>query len=170
MGHAGVETAVADAGPLIHLSEVECLPLLKVFEILHIPDAIWVETVEQRSIEVPKAGHICRHSLESPEVIRFSQEHRLEKLQAGEKECLYLCQHLGISTLLTDDLSVREVAKSLKLTPVGSLGVVIRAYKRDFLSLSQAESHLIQLYETSSLFVTRTIIEVAIEQLHLAAD
>ncbi len=45
MGNGPVNVAVADAGPLIHLGEIGCLDFLQVFELLHIPDAVWQETV-----------------------------------------------------------------------------------------------------------------------------
>jgi predicted nucleic acid-binding protein len=73
---------------------------------------------------------------------------------------------MGVPILLTDDLAVREAAKHLNLTPVGSLGIVARAYRLGYLSLSDAERHIANLYDVSSLFVTRTIVDLAIEQLH----
>jgi len=47
MGFGAVNVAVVDAGPLIHLTEIGCLSLLRIFDILHIPDAVWSETVGQ---------------------------------------------------------------------------------------------------------------------------
>ena len=40
MGVRRVKAAVADAGPLIHLTEIDCFWLLPTFEALHIPDAV----------------------------------------------------------------------------------------------------------------------------------
>jgi hypothetical protein len=45
------------------------------------------------------------------------------------------------------------------------LGVIVRAYRVGQLSLADAERHLTDLYAVSSLFVTRAIVELAIEQL-----
>ena len=72
---------------------------------------------------------------------------------------------MGVPILLTDDLAVREAAKRLKLTPVGSLGIVVRAYQSGHISLADAEHHIADLYDVSTLFVTRTIVELAIGQL-----
>ena len=83
----------------------------------------------------------------------------------GERESLYLCNQLDIPLLLTDDLAVREAARRLCVQPVGSLGIVVRGYKEGVLTYSEAEKSLIALYEESSLFVTQTIVEIAIEQL-----
>jgi predicted nucleic acid-binding protein len=67
--------------------------------------------------------------------------------------------------LLTDDLAVRRAAKALSLTPVGSLGVIAKAYRIGRISLAAAERHLRELYTVSSLFVTQTIVDLAIERL-----
>jgi predicted nucleic acid-binding protein len=160
--------AVADAGPLIHLSEVGCLSLLRIFDRLAIPDAVWSEAITQGSVpqtDILALGIVQRHALSQSLVTQFIQQHRLERLQAGEQECLFLCQPLGVSVLLTDDLAVREAAKRLHFTPVGSLGIIVRAYRVGQLSLAEAERHLNDLDVVSSLFVTRAIVELAIEQL-----
>lgn len=169
MGTGAVNIAVADAGPLIHLTEIGCLPLLRIFNTLHIPDAVWSETVEQGRVpqgDFLELGIVQRHTLTQSETKRFTQEKGVEGLQDGERECLYLCQQVGVSILLTEDLAVREEAKRLNLTPVGSLGIVVRAYRVGQISLANAERHITDLYNVSSLFVTRAIVELAIEQLH----
>jgi predicted nucleic acid-binding protein len=168
VGSKRIKAAVTDAGPLIHLAEIGRLPLLHVFEALHIPDAVWSETVEQGRVgEADTLGlsNVQRHTLLQTQVVQFIQDNSLEGLQAGELECLYLCQQIGASVLLTDDLAVREVAKHLHLTPVGSLGIVVRAYRAGYISLAEAESYIVDLHDMSSLFVAREIVELAIEEL-----
>ena len=172
MGAGGI-SAVSDAGPLIHLAEVDCLPLLSIFESLHIPDAVWSETVEPGRTplaDVLRLDNVQRHTLSQAEVARFIEENSLGELHVGERECLYLCQQIGVPILLTDDLAVRETVKGLNLIPVGSLGIAVRAYRMGHISLAEAEHHIIELYDVSSLFVTRAIVELAIEQLYRYAD
>jgi predicted nucleic acid-binding protein len=161
--------AVADAGPIIHLTEVGCLPFLRVFDVLHIPDAVWAETVEQARVSpesIHQLGIVQRHTLLQTEVAAFAQEHNLQDLHYGERECLYLCKHISVSTLLTDDLAVRETAKRLSLIAVGSLGIIAKVYRLGQISLADAEKRMMSLYDVSSLFVTRTIVDLAIEELH----
>jgi len=169
VGPGRLKAVVADAGPLIHLTEIGYLPLMSVFEALHIPDAVWRETVGQGLVlpgDIFGLHTVHRHTISPSEVTRFVQKIGFESLHDGERECLYLCQQIGVSTLLTDDLAVREAAKSLNLTPVGSLGIVVRAYRLGKISLAEAEHCLNALCDVSSLFVTRAIVELAIEQLH----
>ncbi len=164
-----VTSAVADAGPIIHLNEVGCLPFLRVFDALHIPDAVWAETVEQARVSsenIHRLGIVQRHTLPQAEVAAFVQEHNLQDLHHGERECLYLCKHISVPILLTDDLAVRETAKRLSLIAVGSLGIIVRVYRLGQISLADAEQRMMSLYDVSSLFVTRTIVDLAIEELH----
>jgi predicted nucleic acid-binding protein len=169
MGDETVDIAVADAGPLIHLSEIDCLSLLTIFKALHIPNAVWSETVGHNRVakdDILSLNIVQQHSLSQSEIIQFAQENSLEELQDGELECLYLCQHIGIPILLTDDMAVREESYRLNLTPIGSLGIVVKAYRLGHIPLSKAKQHIASLYDISSLFVTRAIVEIAIEQLN----
>jgi predicted nucleic acid-binding protein len=166
--------AVADAGPLIHLAEVGRFSLVTIFERLHIPQAVWNETVGQNRVaETGLMGlsQLERHTLDEQGVAHFVQANGLEKLHLGEQEGLYLCQQTGANLILTDDLAVRKAARSLHLTPVGSLGIVVRAYQAGGyrLTLTEAEQILWALQDTSTLFVTRAIVELAIEELRRRA-
>jgi predicted nucleic acid-binding protein len=169
----GSISAVSDAGPLVHLAEINCLPLLSLFERLHIPEAVWLEAVESGrtpELDVLRLGNVQRHTLSQAEIVLFIEENNLKELHTGERECLYLCQQIGVPILLTDDLAVREVAQRLNLRPVGSLGVVVRAHLAGHISLADAEQHITELYEVSSLFISRAIVELAVEQLHKHID
>ncbi len=162
--------AVSDAGPFVHLAEVNGLLLLNIFARLHVPETVWTEVARQRQVtgaDFSTIGNIQRRDSSSTEVAKFVAKNRLEELHSGEQECLCLCLQIGISILLTDDLAARDVAKRLGLIPVGSLGIVVRACRLGRITLEDAERKLVELYEKSSLFVTRTIVELAIEQLHV---
>jgi len=168
VGFGELRAAVADAGLLIHLAEIGCLDFLRMFDALHVADAIWHETVGQSHLsqdELLGLRIVQRHELTRVRVAQFAKSNGLESLHDGEMECLFLCRRIGVSVLLTDDLAVREAAGLLKITPVGSLGIVIRAYRLGDISLIEAERHIADLYDMSSLFVTRAIADLAIQEL-----
>ena len=161
-------TAVTDAGPLIHLTEIGCLHILSIFGNLHLPEAVWTETVEcgrTSAEDLLKLSTVERHNVPRSDITQFVGINNLKDLHSGECECLYLCRQIGVSILLTDDLAVRGAAKRLKLVPVGSLGIVAKAYRQGKISMADAERHILNLYEVSSLFVTKVIVEIAIEEL-----
>jgi predicted nucleic acid-binding protein len=97
----GKINAVTDAGPLIHLAEINCLPLLSIFESLHVPDAVWSETVECGRTpreDFLKLSNVERHNLSQSDVTRFVENNNLKDLHSGERECLYLCNQIDVST------------------------------------------------------------------------
>ena len=168
MGEAKLNQVVVDSGPIIHLSEIEVLPLMQIFDAIHLPDAVWIETVERGRVSssaMSGLSNLQRHALPSEDVAQFVRENDLEKLQAGECECLCLCKNLKVVTLLTDDLAARDAAKRLGITPVGSLGVIVRAYRDGRISLEEAERCILALDSISTLFVTKAIVELAIGEL-----
>ena len=170
MGH-GELTAVVDAGPLIHLFEIGCLQFLNRFEALYLPDAVWGETVGRGRLseaDMAVLDDIQRPPIKAPEVEQFIREKKLYALHSGDQECLFVCLEQRIPILLTDDMALRTAARRFNITPVGSLGIVVAAFKGGEVSLEKAERCITDLYDVSSLFVTRTIAELAIEQLRLS--
>jgi predicted nucleic acid-binding protein len=171
MGNGHITLAVADAGPIIHLAETGGLALLRICDSLNIPDAVWSEVVAPGRVSpsvLLALDNIQRHTLSSSAVLQFINDNHLDNLHTGECEALYLCQVIHSSLLLTDDLAARDAARGLGITPVGSLGVVVRAYRLDQISLTDADRQIADLYDVSSLFVTKAIVELAIEQLRKA--
>ncbi|MBW2072854.1 MAG: hypothetical protein JRI89_16610 [Deltaproteobacteria bacterium] len=69
-------------------------------------------------------------------------------------------------------MAVRSVARLLNLVPVGSLGIIIAACRKEIVSLQEAEHYIASLYDVSSLFVTRDIVDLAIKELrkHVKAE
>lgn len=90
------------------------------------------------------------------------QNAALAHLHGGERAALHLCARLQIPLLLTDDLAAREAARRLGVTPVGSVGIVAKGHHSGLIDLAEAEAALGRLYDTSTLFVARALIDQAI--------
>lgn len=166
MGAREVEAAVVDSGPLIHLHEAGCLHLLGVFTPAWAPEEVWREVAGQGS--VPEADLLGVGLAREPHpagLDSFIQSEHLERLDRGEQECFHLCRRLGVTILLTDDLAARDAARRLSIRPVGSLGIIVRAFRLERIPLDETEQLLRRLRDATSLFVTPTIVDLAIEQL-----
>lgn len=167
MGDEPSLVAVADAGPLIHLHEVGHLFVLGVFPQVYIPQAVWEEAVVCGTVpeaDLKSCPAVTRRPV-APEAVVEMAELEASGLQHGESECLALCRSLSAPVFLTDDLAARDAAKRLQIRPVGSLGVIVLASHRGLVTRVEAASALERLYSVSSLFVTRTIVELAIKGL-----
>ena len=94
---------VADAGPIIHLDELDCLDLLADFGHIIVPENVWMEVHRHRPLALKSAGVLfARQSerLPSPLVKALTP---IYTLHAGEQEALHLCVEIGDCLLLTDD-------------------------------------------------------------------
>lgn len=120
---------IADAGPLIHLDELNSLDLLTDFGSIIVPNAVWHEVEHHRP-------HALQHSeinLIRKSVINFSPQVSaltpLYTLHSGEQEALHLCLEFSNSLLLTDDTAARLASKNIGVKAHGTLGVLVRAIR-----------------------------------------
>lgn len=146
MGPPRLKACVADAGPLIHLAEIGASSLLGICTEVVVPRAVWGETVGRgRVSEADVVSHASVSDVPASGLEQVVEKHTLQSLQSGENEALFLCDSLRIGILLTDDLAARDAAKRLGVTPVGSLGVVVRAYRVGDVTCEQAKALIADL-------------------------
>ncbi|RJS84204.1 DUF3368 domain-containing protein [Methanophagales archaeon] len=162
-----MDNVVSNAGPLIHLAEIERFALLKVFTKIYIPEKVYKEVCIEGmpgEREVRNAENIEVLSVSKEEVKKVSNEIG-SKLEEGELEALTLCNRLKVEMFLTDDLDARDAGKQLGFEVHGSVGVIARAYREGLIDFEMAKKALEELYSISKLFVTRGIIDEAIKEL-----
>ena len=122
---------VSDSSPLIHLSQIGRLNLLKdLFHGLLIPPSVYHEVViEGRgrpgSEEVREASWIRVVEIRDRPLKRLLQF----LLDEGESEVIVLALEVKASLVLLDDREARLQAKRLGLRVTGTLGVLLRAKK-----------------------------------------
>jgi predicted nucleic acid-binding protein len=153
--------AVADAGPIIHLGQVDRLGVLQVFRSILVTSEVLHEIGNRSSL--PKNAKI----VESSPTIRdlaavLSAEHGLG---LGESSAIALCRHQSIRLLLTDDLEAREVGSAYGLEPHGTLGLVARAHRQGLLDKREAIGVIDDLRSRSSLYLTGDLAQWARRQI-----
>jgi predicted nucleic acid-binding protein len=164
MGTENVDRpAVADAGPLIHLHEVDALDQLGLFETLLVPKVVWQEATTAG--RVPAAALRRLESVRQVDDPPAEQAVSFDLLDAGERACLRLCRHERIGLFLTDDLEAREAAQKEGIRPVGSLGIVLRANREGRLTKQTARRTLEALRDQSTLFVRPALVNRVIAKL-----
>lgn len=164
-----MDKAVSNAGPLIHLSEIERFELLNVFTRIYIPRKVYEEVCIEGMVgerEVRTAENIEVLSVSKGEIEKVSNEIDA-KLEEGELQALTLCNKLEVSIFLTDDLAARDTGKQLGFEVHGSVGVIARAYRAGLIDMEAAKKALEYLYSISKLFVTKSIIGEAIKELEM---
>jgi predicted nucleic acid-binding protein len=123
---------VSDASPLIALSSVDRLDLLqRLFDTVVIPVSVRDEVMgaaAKISVELPSFIRVEPVAAELP--VRFLKLN----LHAGESEAIALALERGIQGIILDDKQAREIANELGLKVIGTLGLLILAKRKGFLS------------------------------------
>ena len=169
LGERASPPAVADAGPLIHLSEIGQFHLLRVFGALHIPAQVIAEAIRHGPVtqeDLDGLGVVRQHNVTEESLQDIRTTPPFQKLHTGELACFFLCRDIGVKVILCDDLASRDAAADLGVTPVGSLGMVVRAFRRGLISRVAAERAIVDLYDVSTLFVTRALVDIALAELN----
>jgi predicted nucleic acid-binding protein len=126
-----IQLVVCDAGPLIHLDELEALDLLNDFQSVLVPDAVWIEVEAHRpNLFDRMAGAFVRVGPRHPPPASLVALARRMPLHVGETQALQLAQEHGADLLLTDDTAARLAAKQMGLLVHGTLGILLRAVRR----------------------------------------
>lgn len=161
---------IADAGPLIHLDELDSLEILSDFGEIIVPDAVWHEVEHHR----PQAMRNKEVSLIHKDVINFSPQvyalSPLYTLHLGEQEALHLCLEHKNSLLLTDDTAARLAAKNIGVAAHGTLGVLVRAIRQKSRSKSEILTLLRAIPAKTTLHIRASLLEEVIKDVELNAN
>lgn len=157
---------IADAGPLIHLDELDALAVLSDFERILVPDAVWRELERHRPRALVERGLVLLRQSPPPASAMVDALSSMYTLHLGEKEALACCLRQEHSLLLTDDTAARLAAKSLGLRAHGTIGLLIRAIRRQLRSKEEILGLLSAIPSRSTLhirpaFLAEMIREVA---------
>lgn len=156
---------VCDAGPLIHLDESGCLDLLADFSQVLVPEAVWREVAWHRPSALA-GGTVHLEKLAcvgafSPELESLG---RALLLHAGEKEALHAAQRRAGCWLLTDDTAARLAARSLGVLAHGTIGILLRAIRREKRTKGEVLEVLRALPDNSTLHLKRSLLSEIIRQ------
>lgn len=163
-GHeGGARIVVADAGPLIHLDELQCLGLLTAFSEVRVPEAVWREVERHRSLALRNTEIPLVRCLPSTSE-RVDALTALYTLHTGEREALCLCLEFSGALLLTDDTAARLAAKTLAVEAHGTLGLIVRAIRRRQLSKAEVLELLSKVPEQSTLHIRPGLLAEIIQQ------
>lgn len=129
---AASRLVVADAGPLIHLDELDCLDLLSDFAQVLVTDVVWAEVSRHRPGALATTGISLRRVESSEYQILPSLQIVAQafELDPGEITALAVMQSERTAILLTDDSAARLAAESFGFAVHGTIGVLLRAIHR----------------------------------------
>lgn len=158
---------LCNAGPLMALGKLNRLDLLAgLFGQVRIPRAVYDEVVTQGLVRGAPDALTVRLFWQSqrwpivhvPEVLLSAYAPPVV-LDPGETELLALAQSLADPLVLLDDEVARAEARRLKLRLCGTLGILVRAYRKDLLSLDQVELLIREIAARSDIWIAARLCE-----------
>ena len=162
-----IDKAVFDTGPFIHLNEIESLHVLKLFKSIVIVDEVFNELNKNAAL------HTKIKNLRNIKLLRLNPKNKdISGLMAGkyninlaESSSISLAMQERADVFITDDLDARTTAKNLNMEVHGTVGVLVRAFREGFISKETAVIKIKELYEKSSLFITKDVVNWAIKEI-----
>ena len=162
---------VSNAGPLIALGKLGQLGLLlKLYDEVVVPREVYNEVVvsglrlgapEAQAVDyLVQQGHI--------QVIDVSVPSSLPAwagaIDVGEAQVILLGQQLNADWVLIDNLHARRAARQVGLPLKGTVGLLLDAFRRGYLSLPEFELLIQNIKAQPSLWIAESLCDRALAQ------
>ena len=135
---------VSDTSPLNYLILIDyqdVLPIL--FGQIIIPQAVLDELRHARTPEKVKHWIAAKPAWLDVRSVRLKPGGKLENLDYGEREAIFLAEELGADAILIDEKDGRREAAKLGFTTIGTLSVLDQAAGKGFIRFPAPPSSVI---------------------------
>jgi len=161
-----VLSVVCDAGPIIHLDELGCLFLLNDFDQVLIASQVWQEVTHHRPGALRNSDlSFQRVNVNICSIPTFQSVVSSLSLDIGEQAALTLMQGYPDAIFLTDDAAARLAAVTLGYRVHGTIGILLRAIRREQKTKYDVIAILRNLAHQSTLHIRPQLIQEIIERL-----
>jgi len=152
------ETAVANTGPLLHLSEIGLEKVLTIFERVIVSEQVKAELIRHSVFDRLAETLSNRFMVQGVTKEELEAQGKLLsgfKVHRADLSVAALAFRLLPDVVLTDDLELRKGLEAQGHTVVGSVGVLIRAFRVGLLTKAELKSHLDRLFDGSTLYLSK---------------
>lgn len=151
-----MSSAVCDAGPLTHLWQIHLWIAFRAFDAIHLPEHVVKEIEQHVILEQWKiiVGRTFETHLIASSEIEVAKNLLSLPLQVTDLAVFSLAQQLMPDFVLTDDLTLRRALEEHGHKPMGSVGLLVYAYKAGFLAQDTLDQAIDQLFVHSTLYLS----------------
>lgn len=152
------DIAVSDTGPILHLAEIGAVHQLGLFRVVIISEQVRAELAELGAWESgPNALSDCIsvQRVSSQEISYQAKHLSMFTVHRTDLSVAALAARTDCDVVLTDDLLLRRGLESQGHQVVGSVGVLIRAFRMKQLAKSELLCSIDQLLDGSSLYTSK---------------
>lgn len=152
------DTIISNTGPPFHLTEIGQEGLLSLFERVIISEQVQTELTRHGVFDLVVAVLGDRLMVERVAQIELdSQQAVLSrfKVHLVDLSVAALAARMSPDAVLTDDLELRKGLEMRGHTVVGSVGVLIRAFKAGRFTKAELHAYLDRLFDGSTLYLSK---------------
>jgi len=148
--------AVCNTSPLTHLWQIQSWSIFRLFETVHVAQQVVTELAGYA--DITRLSHIVDLQIQpiltmEIQTIAATIPPHLT-LHVADLATLVLAQKIQPDLVLTDDLALRKAIELHQLKPMGSVGLILRAYKLGLLSAQALDQAIDGLFVHSTLYVS----------------
>lgn len=156
---------VLDAGPLIHLSELDALDALQGFDALYVSPTVAeeVKRYQPNALHFPGLTFITTNQPEiTPDLLALGRAFLLDQ---GELEALTLLAIHPSAIFFTDDAAARLAAEQMGNKAHGTIGLLIRLVRQNYREPADVIRLLEQVTTKSTLHISIKLLGEVIQRL-----
>ena len=156
---------ICDAGPIIHLDEINCLNLLNDFKEIILPFSVEREIAVHRPSALTASSLTVKRLAESLDIgEKLHALCQIFSLDAGEIESLVLMQSHPTAIFLTDDAAARFAAEQMKFKVHGTIGILLRSIRRGQKKPEEVLQILVDIPKTSTLYIKQSLLNEVLQK------
>jgi len=160
---------IVNASPLIIFGKLNKIQILiKLFGRIEISEEVYKETILKGLDKKLEDSLILKNYLDRGKIkiIKLSDKNSkfadriqyLSNIDIGEAQTIALAKQLNRKELIIDEIAARETAKSLGLKPIGSLRVLLLAYKENLLNGKEVKETIDKMIKLKFRISAETLI------------
>lgn len=154
---------ITNSGPLIALAKLGMLNLLsQLYGKVDMPEEVYDEVVlrgrEQGYFDsLPVKLAIQREQLIVKKVKKLKDEIAELPLHIGEKQVLSLALENKADLVLLDDILARNEAQERGISVKGTLGVIVKAYRKGLLNLNEVQTIFDEIADRGDIWIAEEL-------------
>lgn len=161
---------IINASPLIIFGKLNKIDILKkIYSHIEITNEVYQEVVIKGKGKKSRDALIIKEHIDNKDIKIFNLTNKFKSLakkiqviyniDIGEAETIALALQLNKKEAIIDEISVREAAKAFSIKPIGSLRVLLIAYKKKIINKSEIKELINEMENSKYRFSPKVLIE-----------
>ena len=154
------ESAVADTGPILHLTKIGQESLFSIFGKIFISEQIKAELEEYNifgNISVIMDNNLVVEIVNRQEIDEEKKILSRFKIHQSDLSVAVLARRILPEIVLIDELELRKGLETQGYTVIGSLGILFRAFKHGRLTKSELRISIDQLFNDDTIYLSKSL-------------